>query len=1373
MKNSVSPRAHFCARFFCAILLALTTIPARAAPPTGTDFELGGSGDKPGQFADLRDMAFDAKDNLYTLEGPRETKDRDKSYAGNARVQKFDNAGKFLSQFSIRDETLDKKDDPRHIAADAQGHVFVTYPQADIVREFGPDGAKLRDIAIPAANAITSYNGKIAVTGGANKIVNGKNTQVGGEAITIIQGEQTQTVPLTQPVARVADMTADKSGNLYVLAAVNSLYKFAPDGKLLKTLGAETNVRVEDGSELKESVEVDSKGNVYAMAGSFLTRFDADFKTVAQREVRYKWFEPSGWKMLAIDSRDRIWAATPDLVTHQLFERFHFRPVIVRASTSYFDPKEQGVRVASALGIGLKADIDAGPAFNVAYDLKEFPSELVIAPANRNVQKLSVDFRVLDANRQLAANKKFDLPLEDGKEIRAPLNFTPPRFGWYLMEATISADGQELFRIGENVGVTPDFPGMIRIEKVEGMGATNDAPKQMFVGLPNMRLNAGADPKSLENLEKTLATAQKYGATPFVAFTDEKDVTEATVRAAVTQFKGRVKYWEVINEPNLRMKADKYVNDYLSVASRIIHEVDPDAKVMGPATVNLGLEWIEEFYKAGGGKFIDVFSVHDYEGHETIDPIHWRWKFGELRKLMAKYGDGNKEIWQTERVFSAVRGGNFMPIYQAANMAQHRDVLETLGVKPDHNNHYYVNSMGYATVPSYIWDGSGPFPAAFVLRTRYAQTLGRKYAGTLDFGANGNDIFSALRYTGADGQTIILRNEGVADQKLSLGVAGGNALQVVDAWGNVSSVPVQGGKVELTVGPLPQYLKLAAGQSVATSPMDFGRNLAERATFSYSARVEKPFLLLNNGIIEVIHSGNPNGGTDGGKIWTGDMPEIDGKVVPQTLDIQFDAPRTFDKIVLRGLRADNQFSTLLDYDIQAEIDGNWKTIVEARTAVPPSDSVSLSPTLVTTWQANEHYRINRLAAPVTSSHLRLVALRTTYGFQFDKLAAEATQTTWGGHGNPKLMLREIEIYAPQSPIKVAAQVAQPQKTAVFAPEEATVTFANSSQTAFAGTAKMSAPDGWTITPAQVALNIAPGKTQTAKVRVAPATTLPIGAAFVDVNVSNAAGKAVENGWLRYDIASPIELMPGGARDVGTAKQALTASVKNLTDKPLSGVAKLEVAGQNLEQPFGPIDAGKSADVAFAVPDLKLTGALLTANYVATANNLEIRAMQPLGVREWNVIGTWEKDLETAFGPEKTVGKVDVSKNFVDGMGAEQKWKVFASQPDGYLDLLPLPVHENVTAYALIYVDSPKAQRAIFSAGTDDGGKAYLNGAEVFTDTKAHDSAPGQVKVPVQLKAGRNEVLYKIVQGKFKMGLHFDLLDTTTGKPLEGLSFSPR
>jgi hypothetical protein len=137
-----------------------------------------------------------------------------------------------------------------------------------------------------------------------------------------------------------------------------------------------------------------------------------------------------------------------------------------------------------------------------------------------------------------------------------------------------------------------------------------------------------------------------------------------------------------------------------------------------------------------------------------------------------------------------VRGGNFMGTSQAVRTTLQRDVLESLGVAPEHNSLYYLNQGGYSEVPSYLWSTAGPHPAALALRTRHAMTkaLERSYAGTLDFGADGNKIFLGLRYNGGDGSTVMLRNLGTVDQWLKIGVSGGTSLQVVDSFGNTQNV---------------------------------------------------------------------------------------------------------------------------------------------------------------------------------------------------------------------------------------------------------------------------------------------------------------------------------------------------------------------------------------------------------------------------------------------------------------------------------------------------------------------------------------------------------------------------------------------------------
>ncbi len=157
-----------------------------------------------------------------------------------------------------------------------------------------------------------------------------------------------------------------------------------------------------------------------------------------------------------------------------------------------------------------------------------------------------------------------------------------------------------------------------------------------------------------------------------------------------------------------------------------------------------------------------------------------------MRQIMAAHGDGSKPIWQTERAISGVRGFDFQGLVQAIRCTLHRDLLQTLDVPPEHNFHYYLNQGGYSSVPSYLWSANGPQPAALALRTRHGLTgaMGRSYAGALDFGPTGNTLLMGLRYTGKDGQTLILRNLGSRPIPLDFGVKGFNTVELADAWGN-------------------------------------------------------------------------------------------------------------------------------------------------------------------------------------------------------------------------------------------------------------------------------------------------------------------------------------------------------------------------------------------------------------------------------------------------------------------------------------------------------------------------------------------------------------------------------------------------------------
>jgi streptogramin lyase len=285
----------------------------------GSDLEIGGVGSGSGKFLYLRDMAFDAQNNLYVLDG-LEFDTATNTWKGNGRVQKFNSVGQYVSQLSLRNEdmganALGADNSPQRLAVTSDGSVFVTQPKANLVWQFNPSGSFVRSIEVPSAFSITtttvSGQERIAAFGSFNSIDSRNNTVY---IITPTTGTK-QTITLTRRLAQAVDMTSDTAGNLYIVAAVNRIYKFSPNGTYLLGIGSGSNTRVEDGSELLHTVTVDSKGNIYTMGWGNpgkVTKFDADVTTVTQRGGQFKWGDPwsihSGYTPLVIDRNDRLWA---------------------------------------------------------------------------------------------------------------------------------------------------------------------------------------------------------------------------------------------------------------------------------------------------------------------------------------------------------------------------------------------------------------------------------------------------------------------------------------------------------------------------------------------------------------------------------------------------------------------------------------------------------------------------------------------------------------------------------------------------------------------------------------------------------------------------------------------------------------------------------------------------------------------------------------------------------------------------------------------------------------------------------------------------------------------------------------------------------
>ena len=128
------------------------------------------------------------------------------------------------------------------------------------------------------------------------------------------------------------------------------------------------------------------------------------------------------------------------------------------------------------------------------------------------------------------------------------------------------------------------------------------------------------------------------------------------VKALVSHYKGRIKYWEVINEANLYMTADEYL-PYLKAAYEAAKEADPEVKIVGLCATSDFQGHPDSFsqqsFKLGAHNYFDLFSVHMYErtapestmGHGSDKALEgWR------RLLKNSYGK-TSDIWHTEKMY--------------------------------------------------------------------------------------------------------------------------------------------------------------------------------------------------------------------------------------------------------------------------------------------------------------------------------------------------------------------------------------------------------------------------------------------------------------------------------------------------------------------------------------------------------------------------------------------------------------------------------------------------------------------------------------------------------------------------------------------------
>lgn len=134
---------------------------------------------------------------------------------------------------------------------------------------------------------------------------------------------------------------------------------------------------------------------------------------------------------------------------------------------------------------------------------------------------------------------------------------------------------------------------------------------------------------------------------------EPKNISDWTayVSAVASRYKGRIKHYEVWNEPSdinhYSGNLEKLVQ-LTCEANRILKAIDPGIKVISPASAGGGrhIDYLNMFLAAGGNRCIDIVGHHFYvfrESPEAMVPL-----IRKVKRVMKANNVGHLPLWNTE-----------------------------------------------------------------------------------------------------------------------------------------------------------------------------------------------------------------------------------------------------------------------------------------------------------------------------------------------------------------------------------------------------------------------------------------------------------------------------------------------------------------------------------------------------------------------------------------------------------------------------------------------------------------------------------------------------------------------------------------------------
>lgn len=271
--------------------------------------------------------------------------------------------------------------------------------------------------------------------------------------------------------------------------------------------------------------------------------------------------------------------------------------------------------------------------------------------------------------------------------------------GSYRMWDTNGTQWADIYPIDPSLGGMPDWT---EFDARLNAAIANGAEPVVVLG-GNIPRWASSDP------EGRRAGASAYGPGTSAPPTSETAWMQ-WVTAVAQRAQGRVKHWQIWNEPYQSATFQANVPRLVRLAQLaypILKNADPDSKVLSPSFDVYDNRFLDRYLQAGGGAYMDILSLHAYDffGGNLLDgtvpaPLrrgdaasaealfYKEHLIHNARLILARHGQQDKPVWNTESGYSA-RAANGSISAEAAAPVMARHMILGWAVGGLDRNFYY------------------------------------------------------------------------------------------------------------------------------------------------------------------------------------------------------------------------------------------------------------------------------------------------------------------------------------------------------------------------------------------------------------------------------------------------------------------------------------------------------------------------------------------------------------------------------------------------------------------------------------------------------------------------------------------------------------